>query len=449
MLFDKGLNFDRTKPQPVWLWFGCLIVAQRRFRASGLLGYDGGHSLGAIRCRCHFDKAIMSASYPSLRFSSAHFAAAVAAILVSYGSSAVIIFQAAQAFGSTPQQISSWFTALGLGCGVLTLLLSLRFKAPVMVAWSTPGAAMMVGMSGIPLGQAVGAFMFAAALMLLVSATGFFSRLVALIPKTLAAAMLAGILINFGSKVFVSMQSQTGLVLLMLITYLLSKIRFPRYSILLMLVAGFAYAGFAGLLHLENLHWQPPTLQWLAPEFNVGVLISVGIPLFIATLVTQNVPGIAVMRAYHYETPATPLINATALGSLLLAPFGAFMMNLAAISAAITMGRDVDPDPKQRYLANIWLALFYFGLAALGGVVVSLFAALPSELLWALAGIAIFGTLLANLLAAWEDEATREASLITLLASASGMSLFGVGSAFWGLVFGIMVYHLNRKLQRR
>lgn len=381
-------------------------------------------------------------------FSSAHIAAAIAAILVSYGSSAVIIFQAAQTFGSTPQQINSWFTALGLGCGLLTLFLSWRYKAPVMVAWSTPGAAMMVGMSGVSLSEAVGAFVFAAALMLLVSASGFFGRLVAMIPKTLAAAMLAGILINFGSKVFVSMQSQTVLVLLMLTTYLLSKIRFPRYSILLMLVAGFAYAALAGLLHLENLRWQAPTLQWLAPEFKLGTLISVGVPLFIATLVTQNVPGIAVMRAYDYTTPATPLINATALGSVLLAPFGAFMMNLAAISAAITMGRDVDPDPQKRYLANIWLSMFYFILAALGGMVVSLFAALPSELLWALAGIAIFGTLLANLIGAWEDESTREASLITLLTSASGMTLLGVGSAFWGLVFGILVYHLNRTLQR-
>lgn len=377
-------------------------------------------------------------------FSSAHIAAALAATLVAYGSSAVIVFQAARAFGSTPEEINSWFTALGLACGLLTLYLSLRYQEPLMVAWSTPGAALMVGAGGIPLSEAVGAFLFAGGLMLLVSATGFFGRLVALIPKTLAAAMLAGILINFGSRVFVSMQSQTALVGLMLATYLLGKIRFPRYSILLMLAAGFTYAYAAGLLRMDGLAWQAPTLQWLAPEFKPGSLISVGVPLFIATLVTQNVPGIAVLRAYHYRAPVAPVINATALGTLLAAPFGGFMVNLAAISAAITMGPDVDPDPKKRYLANVWMGCFYLILAALGGVVVSLFAALPSELLWALAGIAIFGTLLTNLLAAWEDETTREASLVTLLASASGMTLFGVGSAFWGLVFGVLVYHLNR-----
>ncbi|MCP2041322.1 benzoate membrane transport protein [Neisseria sp. HSC-16F19] len=382
-------------------------------------------------------------------FSSAHVAAAIAATLVAYGSSAVIIFQTAQTFGSSAAQINSWFTALGLGCGLMTLYLSLRYKEPLMVAWSTPGAALMVGMSGIPLSEAVGAFLFAAALMLLVSASGFFGRLVAMIPRTLAAAMLAGILINFGSKVFVSMQSQTVLVGLMLLTYLLSKIRFPRYSILLMLVVGFVYAYAAGLLQTDNLVWKAPTLQWLSPEFKLGTLISVGIPLFIATLVTQNVPGIAVLRAYHYQAPVAPLINTTAIGTLLLAPFGGFMMNLAAISAAITMGPEVDPDPKKRYWANVWIGVFYLILAGLGGVVVSLFAALPSELLWALAGIAIFGTLLANLLAAWEDEVTREASLITLLTSASGMTLFGIGSAFWGLVFGVLVYHLNRYLARK
>lgn len=388
-------------------------------------------------------------SAPRLVFSSAHLAAAIAAILVSYGSSAVITFQAAQAFGSTPAQISSWFTTLGIGCGVLTLWLSLRFRAPVMVAWSTPGAAMMVGMSGIPLGEAVAAFLLAAGLMLLVSVTGFFDRLVAMIPKTLAAAMLAGILFNFGSKVFVAMQSQTLLVVLMLATYLLSRIRFPRYNILLMLVVGFAYAYGAGLLQIDALRWQAPALEWVTPQWNLGSMISVGVPLFVATLVTQNVPGIAVMRAYGYQVPVTPLINATAGATLLLAPLGAYMMNLAAISAAITMGNDVDADPKRRYLANLWLAVLYFGMAAVGGMVVSLFAALPPELLWALAGIAIFGTLLANIITAWEEPATREASLVTMLASASGMSLFGLGSAFWGLLLGMLVYHLNRKMQKR
>lgn len=382
-------------------------------------------------------------------FTASHFAAAVAALLVSYGSSAVIVYQAAQSFGATPEQMNSWFTSLGLCCGILTLWFSIKSKVPVMFAWCTPGAALMIGMSGISLPQAVAAFMCAGGLMLLVSASGWFDRLVRLIPATLASAMLAGILINFGSRVFVSMQTQTLLVALMLSTYLLVRIRLPRYSILLMLAVGFLYTAAAGLLQTDKLAAAAPALQWVGPEFHLGTIISVGVPLFVATLVGQNVPGMSVMRAYGYDTPGKPLINGSAGATFLFAPLGVFMVNLAAISAAICMGRDVDKDPAKRYYANILMGMFYLLMAACGGMVVSLFAALPNELLTALAGIAIFGTLQANLVAAWADEPTREASLLTLLVSASGMSLWGIGSAFWGLLIGVAVYHLNVKTSRK
>ncbi len=382
-------------------------------------------------------------------FTASHFAAAVAALLVSYGSSAVIVYQAAQSFGATPEQMNSWFTSLGLGCGLLTLWFSIRLKMPVMFAWCTPGAALMIGMSGISLPQAVAAFMFAACLMLLVSASGWFDRLAKMIPTTLASAMLAGILINFGSRVFVSMQAQTLMVALMLITYLLVRIRLPRYSILLMLAVGLVYTVAAGLLKTEHLVLVAPALQWVNPEFHLGAIISVGIPLFVAALVSQNVPGMAVMRVYNYDTPGRPLINSSAATTLLLASFGAFMLNLAAISAAICMGSDVDKDPKRRYYANIIMGCFYLLMAACGGMVVNLFAALPNELLVALAGIAIFGTLQANLVAAWADEPSREASLLTLLVTASGMTLWSIGSAFWGLLIGVAVYHLNVKTTRK
>lgn len=382
--------------------------------------------------------------------SASHFAAALAALLVSYGSSAVIVYQAALSFNSTPAQINSWFTSLSIACGLLTLIFSVKYKAPVMIVWSTPGAALMVGMQGIPLSDAVGAFIFTGLLMFFFALTGLFKHLSAMIPKTLACAMLAGILINFGSKVFVSMEQQTLLVSLMLVTYLLSKIRFARYSLLFMLVVGFSCSYFLDLLHLEKLHWEAPQLVWLDPAFNMQAIISVGIPLFITSLVTQNVPAMTILRMHHYDkVPETPPISGAALTTAILAPFGTYTVNLAAISAAITMGPDVDPDPKKRYIANIWLAGLYFIMAILGGMLVSIFEALPKEFLMALAGIAIFGTLLSNMIQAWDDEPTREASLITLLASASGMSLLGIGSAFWGLVFGTMVYHLNQYIQRK
>ncbi|MDO4696915.1 MAG: benzoate/H(+) symporter BenE family transporter [Neisseria sp.] len=385
-----------------------------------------------------------------LPFASSHLSAAVAALLVSYGSSAVIIFQAAKAFGATDTQVVSWFTVIGLVCAVLTVVLSLRYRAPVMMAWCTPGAAMMVSLTGIPLSDAVAAFMFAGGMMFFASASGFFDRLVGLIPPTLASAMLAGILVNFGSRVFAAMNVQTALVLLMLAVYLLVKIRWQGYSILWMLCVALVYGTFAGLLDWSAVRLMPPVLEWVSPTFHFGHIVSVGVPLFIASLAAQNVPGMAIFRAYGFDkVPAAPLVGSSAAATFLFAPFGAFMVNLAAISSAICMGSDVDKDPSRRYLSTVLLGALYVLLGAAGGVVVSLFAVLPEELLFALAGIAVFATLQNNLINAMRDEDTREASLITMLASASGLSLFGISSAFWGLVFGLAVYHLNRWTARQ
>lgn len=382
-------------------------------------------------------------------FAVSHFTAAIAAVLVSYGSAAVIIYQAAQAFGASDVQITSWFTSLGLVCGILSILLSYHYRSPIMISWCTPGAAMMVGLTGVSLSQGVAAFIFAGTLMFIVTATGLFERLVKLIPSTLASAMLAGILINFGSRVFASMQTQTILVGLMLLVYLLSQIRLPRYVILLMLLIGSFSAWVLGEVRVELIHFALPSLTWVTPEWHWGQMIGVGIPLFIASLTTQNVPGLAIMRAYGYHAPAKPIVASSALATMIFAPLGIFMANLAAISAAICMGSDVDKDPKRRYLANVLLGFFYLLLALAGGTVVSLFAALPLELLAALAGIAVFSTLQANLVSAFREESTREASLITLLTSASGLSLLGVSSAFWGLVFGVLVYHLNHYIAQQ
>lgn len=376
-------------------------------------------------------------------FTVSHFSAALSALLVSYGSAAVIIYQAAQSFGATHEQITSWFTIIGLVCGVSTGYFSVRYRVPIMLAWCTPGAALMVGLQNVSLAQATSGFMLAGLLMWVVSACGLFDRLVKLIPATLASAMLAGILVNFGSRVFQAMQAQTALVGVMLTVYLLSKIRFAKYSMLLMLLSGLVFVHGAGLIDTGQIVVYPPTLVWVSPEWHWGNVIGVGVPLFIAAFATQNVPGVAILRAYGYVVPTKPIMNASGILTVVFAPLGLFMSNLAAISAAICMGSDVDKDPERRYLANVVLAILYVLCGLAGGMMVSLFAALPKELLVALAGIAIFGTLQTNLIAAWQDETTREASLITLLASASGLSLLGISSAFWGLVFGVLVYHLN------
>ncbi|MFB2538347.1 MULTISPECIES: benzoate/H(+) symporter BenE family transporter [unclassified Acinetobacter] len=384
-----------------------------------------------------------------VKFSGSHFSAALATILVAYGSSAVILYKAAVAFGATPVQINSWFTIMAICCGVLTLVASLRYKMPIMYAWCTPGAALMVGVTGVSLPQAISAFMFASLLMLLVSSLGLFSRLVKMVPSTLASAMLAGVLLNFGIGVFHAMQQQLLLVLSMLFAYFISKLFVPKFSILFMLCVSVLMAVWLDLFSLQQLHWVNPSIVWVTPEWHFASMISVGIPLFIATLATQNVPGMAVLKSYGYQPPTTTLVNGSALTTIFGAPLGVFTINLAAISAAICMEKSVDPDANKRYLATVILAGFYFLMACFGGMVVALFTALPMELLLAFAGIAIFSTLQSNIVATWHDEITREASLMTLLITASGMTLWGVGSAFWGLLFGLLVYHFNHYTSKK
>ncbi len=374
-----------------------------------------------------------------------HITTAIVAMIVSYGSSAVIVFQAATALGATDQEINSWLTSLALACGLGTIILSLVFRNPILIAWSTPGAVLIATTQNIPMADAVGAFIVSALFMTILGVTGVFAKLVKWIPPTIASAMLAGILLRFGTNIFNAMNTEMTMVGLMLVAYLLSKIRLPRYSIMLMLFLGFTYAFATGKLNLSEVHWVAPQLTWLSPHFTFSSIMSVGMPLFLITLATQQIPGISVLRAYHYQTPASPLIATTGFITLLLAPFGAFMTNLAAISASVCMGEDVDKDPRNRFMATVWSGCFYLVLAVLGGVVVALFAAFPQELLLATAGIAILGTLSSNLSVAMDDSYTREASLVTMLASASGLSFLGIGGAFWGLIMGMILYNLTKK----
>ncbi len=374
-----------------------------------------------------------------------HMTAAIVAIIVSYGSSAVIIFQAASALGASDQVINSWLTSLAIACGIGSIVLSAYFRNPILVAWSTPGAVLIASTHGIPMDEAIGAFIVSAVVMTILGITGVFGKLVKWIPPTIASAMLAGILLRFGSNIFNAMNSELVMVGLMLVTYLLTKIRFPRYSIMLMLIAGFAYALLFGKLDMHSVKWVPAELIWLSPKFTLSSILSIGMPLFLITVATQQIPGISVLRAYQYQTPASPLIAVTGFFSLLLAPFGAFMTNLAAISASVCMGTDVDENPDKRFMASIWSGFLYLLLAVLGGVVVAIFTAFPPELLAATAGIAILGTLSSNLAVSMEDNHTREASLVTMLAAASGFQFLGISGAFWGLVLGIVLYRLTCK----
>ena len=269
------------------------------------------------------------------------------AVLVGYTSSAVIVFQAAQAAGADAAQIGSWMMALGLGMGVTTLGLSFYYKMPIISAWSTPGAALLVtSLEGIGLAQATGAFLFSAALITLVGVTGWFARIMDRIPLSIASAMLAGILFQFGVDVFRSLESQFGLVFVMFAVYLGAKALSPRYAIPLVLIVGIAVSQFQGLLDFSGFGFAIGSLQWVRPEFSLPALIGVGIPLFIVTMASQNIPGVAVLRACGYQPPVSSAIGTTGIATLLLAPFGGFAINLAAITAAICAGPEAHEVPS-------------------------------------------------------------------------------------------------------
>lgn len=376
-----------------------------------------------------------------------HISAGFVAVLVGYTSSAAIIFQAASAAGASAAEISSWLWALGIGMALTSGGLSLYFRTPVLTAWSTPGAALLVtGLSGLTLNEAVGVFLFSSALITLCGITGWFDRLMRQVPSPLAAAMLAGVLFQFGLQLFGAMESQLLLVGAMLLTYLLGRLLLPRYVIPLTLALGLLIAALQGMLQVETLTWELATPIWTWPSFSVPALIGVGVPLFIVTMASQNVPGLAVLRANGYDTPASPLITSTGLTGLLLAPFGGFAFNLAAITAAICMGREADPDPKRRYLASVWAGVFYLLTGIFGATVAALFAAFPTQLVMAIAGLALLGTISNSLAAALKEDSVRDSALLTFLVTASGMTLIGVGSAFWGLVIGLIAYHLPTAL---
>ncbi|EKU99808.1 benzoate transporter [Leptolyngbya sp. PCC 7375] len=358
-------------------------------------------------------------------------------ILVGFTSAAVIVFQAAQTLGANPTEIGSWLWALGWGMGLTGIILSLRYRAPIVMAWSTPGAAMLVTTTAdVTLAEATGAFIISAGLMVLFGFTGWFERMMDHLPLSLASAMLAGVLLQFGLNVFTAMQTQFLMVFAMFIAYLVMRRYNPRYAVIAALILGTLLAAAQGLLQLETvqLQWAQPV--FIAPKFSINALVGIALPLFIVTMASQNVPGVATIRAFGYQVPTSPLISWSGMASLILAPFGAFAINLAAITAAISMGREAHEDPDKRYVAAVTVGVLYIVIGLFGATVVGIFSALPRELVVAIAGLALLGTIGKGLVSALIQEKEREPALVTFLVTASGISLFGIGSAFWGILAG-------------
>ncbi|MDO9618824.1 MAG: benzoate/H(+) symporter BenE family transporter [Pseudomonas sp.] len=361
------------------------------------------------------------------------------AMLTGYTSSLVLMFQAGQAAGLTNGQISSWIWALSIGMAICCIGLSLRYRAPIMIAWSTPGAALLItSLPGVPYSEAIGAYIFASALIVLIGLTGTFDRLMRRIPASIAAALLAGVLFKIGLEICVAAEQQPVLVVAMLLAYLLGKRLLPRYAVLAALIVGSVLAGVFGLLNFEHFELQLAVPEWTTPSFSLAAAISIGIPLFIVAMASQNLPGMTVLRANGYDVPASPLLTTTGLTSMLLAPFGSHGIHMAAISAAICAGPEAHEDPKKRYTAAIWCGVFYGIAGIFGATLAALFAALPKALILSIAALALFASIIGGLTQAMSEPKEREAALITFLVTASGMTLFSVGSAFWGIVAGLL-----------
>jgi benzoate membrane transport protein len=387
------------------------------------------------------------------------FTAGFVAVLVGFTSSVAIVFQAAQAFNATPAQITSWMWALGLGMGVCTALPSLWLKKPVMVAWSTPGAAVLAtaGLTGgFTLAEAVAAFMASAALITLFGVTGWFEKLMNRIPVAIASALLAGVLTRFGLQAFAAAGSALPLVLLMLAIYLLGKRFMPRYAVVLTLAGAILYCAARGQLvgSAVTLSLAMPVL--VMPSFSWAAMVSLALPLFVVTMASQNLPGVAAIRAAGYGPeradggiPISKIITLTGLVTLVLAPFGAFALNLSAITAAICMGKEAHEDQDKRYAAAVACGVMYAVIGIFGAAVTGLLTAFPKELVVAIAGLALLGTIGSGLAVALKDEAHREAALITFLVTLSGVVIAGVGSAFWGVAAGAVALFVQQYRQPR
>lgn len=369
--------------------------------------------------------------------------AGLVAVLIGFASSVAIVFQAAQAAGADSHMMVSWILALGIGMGITCFGFSIYYRIPIITAWSTPGAALLaVSLVNVPINQAIGAFIFCGLLIFLLGVTGLFNRVMKHLPLPIAAAMLAGILFKFGLNVFTSSEQHFGLIASMLAAYLIGKRLLPRYAVLLVLAVGLLFCGIFYMPDTNQLHWQWPTPVWVAPEFDFNILLGIGLPLFIVTMASQNVPGVATLKASGYQQlPLSSIMTGTGLVTMLLAPLGGFTFNLAAITAAICTNEESHPNPAKRYIAGMSAGIFYLIVGIAGAWLIALFAVLPASFIAALAGIALFSTIANSLYAATSDAQYREAAIVTLLITASGMQLAGIASPFWGLIGG-MVTHL-------
>jgi benzoate membrane transport protein len=373
-------------------------------------------------------------------------AAGFLAVLISYSGPAVIFFQAADVAHVSGDMIASWIWGISIGAGVSGILLSWVLKVPVITAWSAPGTALLITLfPAITLNQAVGAYITAAVIIFLIGVSGSFDRIMRRIPPGIAAGMMAGILFQFGVNAFKSASTMPTLTFGMVVAYVVFRRLVPRYSIVLVLASGVILAMLLGTTNISGLELQLTTPVFITPEWTWGTTLSLALPLVLVSLTGQFLPGMAILHLSGYRTPARPIIAATSLASFGVAFFGGITIVVAAITAALCTGKDAHEDPAKRYIAGIANGVFYLVGGTFAGTIVMVFTALPKEFIAVLAGLALIGAIAANITAVVREEDHREASVITFLATASGMSFLGLGSAFWGVVIGGFAYLVLNK----
>lgn len=367
------------------------------------------------------------------------------AVLIAYAGPAVIFFQAASVANVSDEVLTSWIWAISIGSGLSGIFLSWKFKTPIVTAWSAPGTALLVTVfPAISVNEAVAAYITAAAITLFIGITGWFDRFIKIIPRGLAAGMMAGILFQFGLDAFRAVGTMPQLALGMIFVYIVFRRVWPRYCIVLVLIAGIALALFSGQSNLSTLQvkWGVPV--FISPEWTWNSTLSLALPLVLVSLSGLFLPGMAILRVSGYETPARPLLITTSLASFVVAVFGGINIVLAAITAALCTGKDAHENPEKRYVAGMANGFFYLVGGLFAGTIVMLFTALPSEFIAVLAGLALVGAIASNVVGTVQDEEHREAAMITFLATASNMSFLGLGSAFWGVVIGGFAYAVLR-----
>lgn len=380
-------------------------------------------------------------------FSISAVVAGFVAALVGFTSSVAVIFQATANLSATPAQTASWLWALGIGMGLTSIVLSQVHRLPILIAWSTPGAAVIAGAAAdghLTMPQAIGAFIACAVMLALAGFSGGFEKIMNRLPLPLASALLAGVLSRFALDAFAATPSNPLLILPMFAAYVLGRNFWPRSNVPVILVIGVLISLFQGGFKGDAVPVEFTRPVWVTPEFSLRTLVGVALPLFIVTMASQNLPGVAVFKANGYQPPVSGIIGWSGVANLLVAPFGGFTLNLAAITAAFCMGPDAHPEPGKRYVAAMSAGFFYGLIGIFGATIAGLFTAFPREMVLALAGLALLGTIGSGLAAATADERYREASVIGFFVVLSGISFAGIGSAFWGIVAGMLVLFVRK-----